>query len=84
MKTEMQEGVEEANVVLYGILPNGVPAPVFSDLTDNSGNFMFADLLPGRKKVGKLRVVDVVEERRVRHDEIEALARQARERRIAA
>ena len=45
LKTEMQEGVEEANVVLYGILPNG-SSQVVSDLTDNLGNFMFANALP--------------------------------------
>lgn len=45
LKTEMQEGVEEANAVLYGILPNG-SSQVVSDLTDNLGNFMFANALP--------------------------------------
>jgi len=46
LKTEMDEGVEEANVVLFGTLPNGAPAPTVSDLTDNLGNFMFVNALP--------------------------------------
>ncbi|MBK6997314.1 MAG: hypothetical protein IPH31_21250 [Lewinellaceae bacterium] len=46
LKTEVDEGVEEANVVLYGTLPTGVPAPTVSDLTDNLGSFMFVNALP--------------------------------------
>ena len=46
MKTEMQDGVEETTVVLYGILPGGIAAPPVSDLTNNSGGFMFANVLP--------------------------------------
>jgi len=46
MKTEMLDGIEEANVVLYGILPNGNPVASVADLTDNAGNYVFADALP--------------------------------------
>ncbi|MFN0035002.1 MAG: T9SS type A sorting domain-containing protein [Saprospiraceae bacterium] len=46
LKTEAQEGVEEAIVKLYGILPSGLPAPTMSDLTDNQGNFIFVNALP--------------------------------------
>lgn len=46
LKTENQEGVEEATVNLYGILPNGLAAPTVTDLTDNLGNFIFANALP--------------------------------------
>jgi hypothetical protein len=46
LKTETLEGVEEADVKLYGIQPNGMPAPMVSDLSDNQGNFVFANALP--------------------------------------
>ncbi len=40
LKTEMQEGVEDANVKLAGIGPNG-QAISLNDLTDNLGTYMF-------------------------------------------
>lgn len=46
LKTEMQDGVEEATVNMYGVLPNGLAAPTVTDLTDNLGNYMFANALP--------------------------------------
>lgn len=46
LKTEIQDGVEEANVVLYGIEPSGLPAQTQSDLTDNLGNFIFTNAMP--------------------------------------
>jgi hypothetical protein len=46
LKTEAQEGVEGANVTLYGVLPTGLAAPAVSDMTDNQGNFVFANVLP--------------------------------------
>ena len=46
LKTEMQEGVEEANAVLYGIPNDGTPVVTLTDMTDNLGNFMFINALP--------------------------------------
>jgi hypothetical protein len=46
LKTEMQEGVQEAEVQLYGTPPSGIPAPMMSALSDNLGNFFFANTLP--------------------------------------
>jgi hypothetical protein len=46
LKTEFQEGVEEANVLLYGTLPSGLPATTVSDLTNIAGGFMFINALP--------------------------------------
>ncbi len=46
LKTEMQEGVEEATVVLYGTQPNGLPVPTLTDLSDNLGNFLFLNAMP--------------------------------------
>ena len=46
LKTESQEGVEEANAVLYGIPHNGNPVVNLTDMTDNLGSFMFINALP--------------------------------------
>ncbi|HLP93885.1 MAG TPA: T9SS type A sorting domain-containing protein [Saprospiraceae bacterium] len=46
LKTEMNEGVEEANVQLFAIPSNGAPVQASNDLTDNLGVFMFANVLP--------------------------------------
>lgn len=46
LKTEMNEGVEEANVQLFAIPANGAPVQASTDLTDNLGLFMFANTLP--------------------------------------
>ncbi|MDO8366356.1 MAG: T9SS type A sorting domain-containing protein [Saprospiraceae bacterium] len=45
LKTEMQDGVEEATVMMYGTQPNGAAVTV-SDMSDNLGNFMFVNTLP--------------------------------------
>jgi hypothetical protein len=46
LKTELNEGVEEANVWLSGTAPNGIPLVPTSQLTQNSGSYMFIDALP--------------------------------------
>jgi hypothetical protein len=46
LKTEKLEGVEGANMSLFGVLPNGLNAPVVTAITDNQGNFLFANALP--------------------------------------
>jgi hypothetical protein len=46
LKTTMHEGVEEATVVLYGVLSSGLSVPSVSVMTNNSGNFLFVDALP--------------------------------------
>jgi hypothetical protein len=42
----MQDAIEEANLLLFGVMPNGTPSAPVSDLTDNAGNFIFANVLP--------------------------------------
>ena len=46
LKTEDLLGVEEGGIKLNGILPSGLPSNTFSDLTNNAGGYMFANLLP--------------------------------------
>ncbi|MBL7810461.1 MAG: T9SS type A sorting domain-containing protein, partial [Saprospiraceae bacterium] len=46
LKTEINEGVEEANVQLFAIPANGAPVQASTDLTDNQGLFVFANTLP--------------------------------------
>ncbi|MCC7464767.1 MAG: T9SS type A sorting domain-containing protein, partial [Saprospiraceae bacterium] len=46
LKTEENEGVEEANVQLFAIPANGAPVQASTDLTDNLGVFVFANTLP--------------------------------------
>ena len=46
LKTEENEGVEEANVQLFAIPANGAPVQASTDMTDNLGQFVFANTLP--------------------------------------
>lgn len=46
LKTEMQDGVEEAEVHLQGTPPNGLPDVTTFDMSDNLGSFWFINALP--------------------------------------
>jgi hypothetical protein len=46
LKTEDNEGVEEANVQLFAIPANGTPVQASTDMTDNQGVYMFINSLP--------------------------------------
>jgi|GEM_PF-273619 len=45
LKTEMSEGLEDANVNLQAIPPSGAPIDL-NDVTDNQGAYMFANAVP--------------------------------------
>jgi hypothetical protein len=45
LKTEIGEGVEDANVNLQGVTPAGASSSVF-DMSDDLGDFMFPNVLP--------------------------------------
>ena len=45
LKTEMDEGVEDANVNLQGTLPGGTTTSTF-DMTDDQGAYLFPSVLP--------------------------------------
>ncbi|MFN0216199.1 MAG: T9SS type A sorting domain-containing protein [Saprospiraceae bacterium] len=46
LKTETQEGIEEATIVMQGVPPNGIPTPLMYEMTDNLGNYLYINALP--------------------------------------
>lgn len=46
LKTEMLEGIEEAETQLSGILPNGLPDVSAMDMSDNLGTYWFINTIP--------------------------------------